>query len=275
MSRRSGPLAPGIAFITGGARGLGNAIAVSFAKEGSGGVAIVDIQDEETMNAGKRKVEAYGTKCLAIRADVTKEAEVERAVAEAVAEFGRIDYAANFAGITGGAASVIDGSIEHFQKVQDVNSTGVFLCTKHELRQMIKQSSIEVESGRVPQVGSVVNCASVNSIQTMAGSTAYTASKHAVVGITKTAAIEARGHNIRVNAVSPGFLPTAIVAGLADATSGPGKDMWDAFNARQGRPGQVEEIGDAVVLLSTPRMSLVNGHNLVVDGGFTINEGLD
>ncbi|KAF2804744.1 NAD(P)-binding protein [Mytilinidion resinicola] len=246
MSRRSGPLALGIAFIIGGARGLGNAIAVSFAKEGSGGVAIVDIQGEETMNVGKKKVEEYGTKCLTIRADVTKEDDVERAIMEAVAELGRIDYAANFA-------------------VQDLNVSGVFFCTKHELRQMMTQTSIEVEPGRDPQLGSIVNCALVNSLQSIAGSAAYTASKHACLGVTKTAALEARSHSIRVNAIPPGFLPTAIVAGLADATSGPGEDMWTAFEARQGRTGQVEEIGDTVVLL-TPRMSLVNGHNLFVDG---------
>ena len=91
---RSGPVAPGIAFITGGARGLGNAIAVAFAKEGSKGVAIVDIQDERTFNEGKANVERYGVKCITIYADVTKEDQVERAVKEAVDVFGRIDYAA-------------------------------------------------------------------------------------------------------------------------------------------------------------------------------------
>ena len=91
---RSGPVAPGYAFITGGARGLGNAIAVSFAKEGAKGVALVDIQDEITFQTGKAAVEKYGAKVITIRADVTKEEDVERAVAEAVKEFGRIDYAA-------------------------------------------------------------------------------------------------------------------------------------------------------------------------------------
>lgn len=94
MERRTGPLCPGIAFVTGGARGLGNAIAVSFAKEGAAGVVIVDILPEDVIAEGKKNVEAYGTKCLTIRADVTKEADVENAVKKAVEEFGRIDYAA-------------------------------------------------------------------------------------------------------------------------------------------------------------------------------------
>jgi len=274
MPLRLGPLAPGIAFITGGARGLGNAIAVSFAKEGSKGVAIIDIQDKQTMDEGRKNVEEYGTPCITIRADVTKEDEVEAAVAEAVHKFGRIDYAANFAGIAGQAFKVADGSLAEFQKVQDVNATGVFLCTKHQLRQMMKQSSIEVESGRVPQLGSIINCASVNSLLSIAGSVSYTTSKHASLGITKTAALEARAHNIRVNAVSPGFLPTKLLARHIEEPSGAGQAMWKAMEARQGRSAQFEEIGDVVVLMSTPRMSLVNGQNLFVDGGFTINEGL-
>jgi len=95
MVFRSAPIAPGVAFITGGARGLGNAIGVSFAKEGARGVCLVDIQDESTFEEGKKAVEKYGAKVLCIHADVTKEADVERAVSQAVQEFGRIDYAAS------------------------------------------------------------------------------------------------------------------------------------------------------------------------------------
>jgi len=252
---------------------LGNAIAVSFAKEGSKGVAIIDIQDEKTMNEGKKNVEEYGTPCITIRADVTKEVEVEGAVAEAVKKFGRIDYAANFAGIAGRSFQIADGSLADFQKVQDVNATGIFLSTKHELRQMMKQTSIEVESGRVPQLGSIVNCASMNSLLSIAGSVAYTTSKHASLGITKTAALEARAHNIRVNAVSPGFLLTKLLGPHTEDPSGAFRAMWSAMEARQGRSAQFGEVGDVVVLMSTPRMSLVNGQNLFIDGGFSINEG--
>ncbi|CAO2647661.1 Nn.00g085830.m01.CDS01 [Neocucurbitaria sp. VM-36] len=281
MSRRSGPLAPGVAFITGGARGLGNAIAVSFAKEGARGVVLVDVQDETTFNEGKKSVEAYGTECLTIRADVTKEADIERAVQQAVEKFGRIDYAANFAGIVGPSDPISETSLSDWQKTQDVNSTGILLATKHEMRQMIKQASIDgIEEGRVPQQGSIVSCASVNSMLSMPGTVAYTASKHACHGITKAAALEGRAYNIRVNAVSPGFLLTKMVQPVLeglyqqeDAAKDAGKALWTAFEARQGRKARFEEIGDVVVLMSLPRMSLVNGQNLFADGGFTINEG--
>ncbi|KIX02945.1 uncharacterized protein Z518_06495 [Rhinocladiella mackenziei CBS 650.93] len=283
MAFRTGPVAPGVAFITGGARGLGNAIGVSFAKEGARGVCLIDIQDEATFEAGKRNVEKYNTKVLCIRADVAKEADVERAVNEAVQEFGRIDYAANFAGIIGPLGMTVDTDTEQWKRVIEVNTVGVWLCNKYELKQMMKQDPIEVEPGRPPQRGSIVNCASVNSIQAGAGTTGYTASKHAVVGITKAAALEARRHDIRINAVSPGFLLTQLLdpffkekksftdaaSAAADAEAG---QVWETYEARQGRKAHFEEVGDVVVLLSTPRMSLVVGHNLVVDGGFTINE---
>ncbi|KAJ9612904.1 hypothetical protein H2200_002845 [Cladophialophora chaetospira] len=276
MVFRSGPVAPGVAFITGGARGLGNAIGVSFSKEGARGVVLVDIQDKATFEEGKKAVEKYGAKVLCIRADVTKEEDVERAVNEAVKEFGRIDYAANFAGIIGPLGATHETDVDKFRQVLEVNTTGVWLCNKHELRVMMKQESLEVEEGRPPQRGSIVNCASVNSIQAGAGTTGYTAAKHAVAGLTKAAALEARGQGIRVNAVSPGFLLTRLLDPLMQrGAPDEATKAWEVYERRQGRKATFDEIGDAVVLLSTPRMSLVVGHNLVIDGGFTINENVE
>jgi len=271
-TRQSSSLLPGVAFVTGGGRGLGLAIAVSFAKSGARGVVIVDIQDEETMKGAKAEVESHGNKvkCLPIRANVTDEKDVESAIAKTVSEFGRIDYAANFAGVGGPHKNISDTTVEEFEKVMAINTTGVFICTKHQLLQMMKQDSIEVEAGRVPQRGSIVNCASVNSVQSMAGTGIYTASKHAVAGITKAAALEARQHGIRVNALSPGFILTKIAEPIVK--SDPQVfEVWKTFEARQGRQGKPEEIGDAVALLSSTQMSLVNGQNLIVDGGFTVN----
>lgn len=216
--------------------------------------------------------------CLTIRADVTKEADMERAVAEAVAKFGRIDYAANFAGVIGPVKPLSETKLTDWQKTQDVNSTGIFLATKYELRQMMQQSSIEgIEEGRVPQRGSIINCASVNSLLAYPGTTAYTASKHACSGITKAAALEGRKQRVRVNAVSPGFLLTKMLEPLVkdEAHLEAGEAMWRSFVERQGREARFEEVGDVVVLMSLPRMSLVVGQNLFVDGGFTINEGND
>lgn len=205
---------------------------------------------------------------------MTKEEDIERAVKEAVGKFGRIDYAANFAGVVGPSATIAEMSLADWQATQAVNSTGVLLATKHEMRQMMQQDSIPgIEPGRVPQNGSIVNCASVNSLMSLAGSSAYTASKHAVMGITKAAALEGRAHHIRVNAVSPGFLLTKMLDPFVSESSGKGAEMWSEFEKRQGREAQFEEVGDVVVLLSLPRCSLVNGTNVFVDGGFTVNEG--
>ena len=162
--------------------------------------------------------------------------------------------------------------LSSWQKTQDVNSTGILLSTKYQMLQMMQQTSIDgIEPGRVPQRGSIINCASVNSLQTMLNSVAYTASKHAVAGITKSAALEGRAYDIRVNAVSPGFLMTDLVKPIEETEEG--RALWNGFEARQGRKATFEEIGDVVVLMSLPRMSLVNGHNMFVDNGFTINEG--
>lgn len=194
-------------------------------------------------------------------------------------KFGRIDYAANFAGVVGPGESIVDADIDTWQKCQDVNSRGVLLACKYEMRQMLKQESIDgVEEGRIPQRGSIINCASVNSLLSLPGSSAYTASKHASHGITKAAALEGRKNHIRVNAVSPGFLLTKMVepivkGGGKDGIMDVGEQMWSAFEARQGRKASFDEVGDVVVLLSLPRCSLVNGQNLFIDGGFTINEG--
>lgn len=271
---RSTNLTPGVAFITGGGRGLGNAIAVSFAKDGAKGVALVDISDEKTFAEGKAAVEKANPdcKCITVHCDVSHEAGVERAVAETVKEFGRIDYAANFAGIVGPLAATWETDFEAWRKVLEVNTFGVWLCMKHEMKQMLSQTTIGIEQGRQEQKGSIVNAASVNSIQAGAGTTGYSGSKHAVLGMTKAAALEGRAAGIRVNCVSPGFLRTKLLEVPINAMGGWEGERWGQFEARQGRLATFDEIGDVVVLLSNPRMSLVVGHNLVIDGGFTINE---
>ncbi|KAK5080260.1 hypothetical protein LTR05_008708 [Lithohypha guttulata] len=278
---RSAPICPGVAFITGGARGLGLAIAQSFAKEGARGIVLFDIQPDDIMNAAKATIEQYmveGGKCLTFRGDVTVEEDLEAAVAQTVDEFGRLDYAANFAGVVGPLAATWDVNTKEFKKVIDINCTGVWLSMKVQLKHMLKQDSIDgIEQGRVEQRGAIVNCASVNSIQGGAGTTGYTAAKHAVLGMTKSAALEARGQGVRVNCVSPGFLLTkllepAFVPAEGQTTALLTGDAWKQYEDRQGRKASFEEVGDVVALLCNPRMSLVVGHNLVIDGGFTINE---
>ena len=122
------------------------------------------------------------------------------------------------------------------------------------------------EEGRAPQRGAIVNCASVNSIMSLQGTVPYTISKHAVVGITKAASLEARDHGIRVNAVSPGWLLTQLLQSRVMGADGKPVDLWTGLEARQGREAKFEEVGDVAVLITSPRMSLVNGANLSVDG---------
>ena len=207
-TQRNGPLTPGIAFVTGGRRGLAAAVALSFAQQGATGIALVDLHDDDTMQKSKAAVEASGAKCITIQADTTNEEHMEQAVAQTVEVFGRIDYAANFAGLNTSFDQIHDMDIKAFQFTMNVNCTGVLISMKYELQQMLKQNPLESGAGGFPQRGAIVNAASVNSSQTMAGTAAYTASKHAVAGITKTGALEGRQHGIRVNAVAPGFMRT-------------------------------------------------------------------
>lgn len=278
---RSAPILPGVAFITGGARGLGLAIAQSFAKEGARGIVLFDIQPPDAMAAAKASVEQFlvpDGKCLTIHGDVTQESELEGAMETVVREFGRLDYAANFAGVVGPLSVTWETGVEEWRRVIEVNTVGVWLSMRAELRVMLKQEGIAgVETGRVEQRGAIVNCASVNSIQGGAGTTGYTASKHAVLGMTKSAALEARGEGVRVNCVSPGFLLTkllepAMKVAEGETTAKLTGDAWEMYERRQGRKASFEEVGDVVALLCSPRMSLVVGHNLVIDGGFTVNE---
>ncbi|KAJ0412947.1 hypothetical protein BJY00DRAFT_320289 [Aspergillus carlsbadensis] len=265
-------LPSGVAFISGGARGLGNAVAVSFAKAGCRAIVLVDIQDKEVMAEAAKNVKSHGAECLTIQADVTNESSVKGAVARTVSRFGRLDYAANFAGIGGQANSIADGDVEGFRRVMEINVTGSFICTKYQMKQMLQQDPVSTEENRIPQRGSIVNCASVNSIMASSYSAAYTASKHAMAGLTKVAALEGRQHHIRVNTISPGFLYTPLIANSLGKAGEAGQAKWAEMEARQGRSANLNEVGDAVVLISSPNMSLVNAHNLVADNGFTVNE---
>lgn len=278
---RSAPILPGTAFITGGARGLGLAIAQSFAKEGARGIALFDIQPPDTMAGARAAVEQFlapGGRCITIHGDVTQEHDLERAMATVVREFGRLDYAANFAGVAGPLGVTWETALDEWRHVLEVNTVGVWLSMRAELRVMLKQDGIGgVEHGRVEQRGAIVNCASVNSIQAGAGTTGYTASKHAVLGMTKAAALEARGEGVRVNCVSPGFLLTKLLEPAMKVAEGETAakltgDAWEMCEKRQGRKARFEEVGDVVALLCSPRMSLVAGHNLVIDNGFVNNE---
>ena len=242
-----------VALITGAGSGIGRASALAFAREGAK-VAVADIVvegGEETV----RMVKEAGGEAFFIKVDVSNAAEVEAMVNAVVDTYGRIDCAYNNAGIEGRLASTDEYPEDVFDKVIDINLTGVWLCMKYELPHMLKQGS-----------GAIVNTASGAGLIGVAGMSAYVASKHGVVGLTKTAALEYAKSGIRVNSVCPGLIQTPMVERItADQPQ-----LGEALVAAEpvGRTGKPEEIAESVVWLSSDAASFVTGHAMSVDGGF-------
>ena len=249
----AGQLDGKVALITGAGSGIGRASALAFAREGAK-VAVADIVvegGEETV----RMVKAAGGEAFFIKVDVANAADVEAMVNAVVDTYGRIDCAYNNAGIEGRLASTDEYPEDMFDKVIDINLTGVWLCMKYELPQMLKQGG-----------GAIVNTASGAGLIGVAGMSAYVASKHGVVGLTKTAALEYAKSGIRVNAVCPGLIQTPMVERItADQPQ-----LGEALVAAEpvGRTGKPEEIAESVVWLSSDAASFVTGHAMSVDGGF-------
>ena len=242
-----------VALITGASSGIGRASALAFAREGAK-VAVADIVvegGEETV----RMVQEAGGEAFFIQVDVANAAEVEAMVNTVVDTYGRIDCAYNNAGIEGRLASTDAYPEDVFDKVIDINLTGVWLCMKYELPHMLKQGS-----------GAIVNTASGAGLIGVAGMSAYVASKHGVVGLTKTAALEYAKSGIRVNAVCPGLIQTPMVERITAEQP----QLGEALVAAEpiGRTGKPEEIAESVVWLSSDAASFVTGHAMSVDGGF-------
>ena len=249
----AGQLDGKVALITGAGSGIGRASALAFAREGAK-VAVADIVvegGEETV----RMVKEAGGEAFFIKVDVANAADVEAMVNAVVDTYGRIDCAYNNAGIEGRLASTDEYPEDVFDKVIDINLTGVWLCMKYELPHMLKQGS-----------GAIVNTASGAGLIGVAGMSAYVASKHGVVGLTKTAALEYAKSGIRVNSVCPGLIQTPMVERItADQPQ-----LGEALVAAEpvGRTGKPEEIAESVVWLSSDAASFVTGHAMSVDGGF-------
>jgi NAD(P)-dependent dehydrogenase (short-subunit alcohol dehydrogenase family) len=246
-----------VALVTGAASGLGFATAKAFAESGAS-VALAD-WNEKAVRSAAEELAAKGHKTLAIHCDVSDDDQVEAMVDRTVAAFGRLDAAYNNAGVQNIVAETADASREDFDRVLGINLRGIWSCMKFELRQMRKQGS-----------GAIVNCSSIGGIVGSPRRGTYQASKHGVIGLTKSAALEYAARGIRINAVCPGLIHTP----MADQMMAAGQT--DALNAMLkdvaiGRLGRPEEIADAVLWLCSPAASLVVGHALVVDGGYTIH----
>lgn len=243
-----------IALVTGAGSGIGRATAVAMAAAGAR-LALLD-RDGDAARAVAAEIAAAGGEALDVVCDVTQSAEVERAFDAVLARYGRLDCAFNNAGIEGRYARTVDYTDEDFAATFAVNVSGVFYCLRRELREMLKN----------PAGGAIVNTASITGLVGWRGAPAYSASKHAVIGLTRTAALENARHRIRVNAVCPGVVETPMGERLFAETPG-AKDILRARHPA-GRLAQAEEIAAAVVWLCSARASFTTGHALTVDGGF-------
>lgn len=242
-----------VAFITGASTGIGRATAVAFAKAGAS-VAVVDTNTDAGLLTAKMVVESGGNSRF-FKCDVSQGAEVKKAVDETVKEFGRIDFAFNNAGIEGEQSVTPDCTEENWNKVINVNLKGVWLCMKYQIPQMLKQGG-----------GSIINCSSIAGLVGFPGIPAYVASKHAVIGLTKTAALEYAKSNIRVNAICPGVIQTPMIDRFTHGEAQIKKQLADGEPV--GRIGQPEEVAAAALWLGSSASSFVTGHSLVVDGGW-------
>ena len=242
-----------VGLVTGGTSGIGRETAVLFAKAGAKVVVTGrrEVQGNETIEM----VRAAGGDALFVKSDVSKAAEVETLIQKVVERFGRLDIAFNNAGIEGVQAPIVRQSEEDWDRTIAINLKGVWLCLKYEIRQMLRQGG----------GGAIVNMASTIGLIGTAGVAAYSASKHGVIGLTKTAALENAKSGIRINAVCPGFTETPMADRIFRA---PAVRKYAVDCHPIGRFGRPAEIAEAVVWMCSDRASFMTGQSLVLDGGF-------
>jgi NAD(P)-dependent dehydrogenase (short-subunit alcohol dehydrogenase family) len=242
-----------VGLVTGGTSGIGRDTAVLFGKVGA--KVVVAGRRETEGNETVELIRAVGGDALFVKADVSKATEVETLIQKAVEKFGRLDVAFNNAGIEGVWVPIIKQSEEEWDQTIDVNLKSVWLCLKYEIRQMLKQGG----------GGSIVNMASITGLVGAAGAAAYSASKHGVMGLTKSAALETAKNKIRINAVCPAVIETPMGERLFGA---PPVHKYVLSCHPMGRFGKTAEIAEAVVWMCSDKASFMTGQSLVLDGGF-------
>ncbi|KAF5710202.1 dehydrogenase [Fusarium mundagurra] len=264
----------GNALVTGAGSGIGRQLSLAYVRAGVRGITLADVNKDGVLETGKLiQAEFPDAKVLSLVVDVTNETSVNDMVDQAVKTFGTLDYAANAAGVvvkTRAKSAHVPTS--EFDRVININTRAVALCMQAEARAMLSQprklTSAYWQDKRRAQIGSIVNFASVCGFQAMLNVMPYVASKHAVLGMTRSAALEHGPEGLRVNAVCPGIADTPFIADLKALKGGNEKDP--VFANPLGRLCYPDEIADAVVFLSSTMSSYVNGIALVSDGGKSV-----
>lgn len=253
-----------VALVTGGTSGIGRATASLFQRSfanafGAAGAKVVfsgrrEAEGEETAAL----IRDTGAECLFVRSDVSSEADINALVQKTIEIYGQLDCAFNNVGIEPPSKPLHEQSIEDFDKLMAINVRGLFLCMKYEIQQMLPQGS-----------GVIVNNSSMGGLIAFPGISPYIASKHAVMGLTRSAALDYAKRGIRINAVNPGIIATEMIDRMVDQGGGTADGLASAVP--MGRTGQAEEIAQAVLFLCSDAASYITGQPLVIDGGFTVN----
>ncbi|MDR3613260.1 MAG: glucose 1-dehydrogenase [Candidatus Obscuribacterales bacterium] len=245
-----------VVFITGATSGIGEDVALQFAKQGAK-VAFTGRRAEQG-EAVAAKIKALGADAIFIRSDVKESADIEKAIKLTVEKFGRIDIAVNNAGVEEPMVPFLEQKVEKFDEIFDINVRGMWLCLQGEIRQMVKQDS----------ECSIINISSIAGQSGFPQTSSYTASKHAVNGLTRVLASEFASKKIRINAVAPGPIRTEMWDRFANST--PGMEQMMLQMVPMGRVGNTAEVSSCVLWLASGTSTYVTGQIIVVDGG-TIN----